>query len=278
MIKADLLKSGDLCSFTTSPFFPGFSAPQTGRYAVLKVLTKDDLIGYLVLDGIFGLQPALYQAESLPPLYQERFTNFSNTPALGSTRRDWDIDLLEFAVLGNAPVSAAELALIPQFLPFSTFQNASSMAEREWRWRRDREALTQEHALYVAARQAKREAERERYETRLKHLSWEVLLAEKMFVRWSPSPPFPPIGFTDAVRAEFRNAILELQSIPPKPNKKDTRRVLRTLVNQINSLDERHGNVVETEEREDLCTALEEVTFVAKHRELAEEVDSWRSW
>jgi hypothetical protein len=83
MIKASVLKGGDLCSFKTSPFYPKLSARQTGRYAVLKVLNVGvwkvldpaEIIIYLVLDGIFNRQPAMHEAISLPPLLQERFGN-----------------------------------------------------------------------------------------------------------------------------------------------------------------------------------------------------------
>lgn len=276
VIQALSLAAGDVCVFKTSPF-NRFSAPDTGRYGVLKVLSAGEMVIYVVLDGVFSQPPELRHAAALPPLYQERFS-FSGTPALCSMPRGWDIDLLEFALLGNVPVSEAELALIPRFPPMGPWGGASTDAEGEWRWRHDREALKLEVARRVAAQQEEREAERRRYETRLKHLTWTTLLEEVMFEGWTPSPPFPPPDFIDAVRRAFHSAIIELQGLGAKPRKKDTRRILRTLVGQINALDERHGQVVETEEREDLCAAIEELAFVARHRRLAEEASLWRSW
>jgi hypothetical protein len=245
---------------------------------VLKVLTVGRLITYIVLDGIFSQPPEMHEAGYLSPLYQKRFNNYQEKPAVCSTRLDWEINLLEFRVVGNTPVSQDELALISNFTPFSTFMNASFTAEGEWRWRNDQEAFELEASLAAAADQAKKDSKKQRYETRLKHLTWDVLLTENMFARWSPSPPFPPLGFVDAVSAEFRRAIVELRNISDKPTKKDTRRILRALVHRINSLDDAYGNVVETEEREDLCAALEEIAFVARHRNLIEEVDAWRAW
>lgn len=48
MVKARTLQAGDLCAFVTSPVTP-FSAPSTGRYAVLKVLTANKLFVYMRL-------------------------------------------------------------------------------------------------------------------------------------------------------------------------------------------------------------------------------------
>ena len=153
---------------------------------------------------------------------------------LQSTSRDWDIDLLDFTVLGNTEVTPTELELIPRFPPIGTWRGASAAAEGEWRWLHDREAVKQEIELDVAARETKRQAEQKQYETRLKQLTWNTLLAETMFARWSVSPPFPPPQFVDAVGARFHDAIVELQGMGPRPNKKETGRVLHRLVDQIN--------------------------------------------
>lgn len=276
MAKAHTLKAGDLCAFVTSPVTP-FSAPSTGRHAVLKVLTANKLIVYLVLDGVFDQRSSLHQAAALPPLRRERF-NFKCAPALLSTPPDWDIGLLDFTLLGNVEVAPTELALIPRFSPYGPWSGANSDAEGESRWRHDREAYEREIAFDMAARDAKRQAERERYEIRLKHLTWDTLLAGTMFARWSTSPPFPPLPFVDAVRGRFRDAILEMSGKGPRPNRREARRVLRALVDQINALDEAYGHVVETEEREDLCEAFAELAFVAGHQALMEEVHKWRSW
>lgn len=270
------LRPGDICAFRTSPT-NSFSKPSTGRYAALKILTSGAAIVYAVLDGIFAEPPDLQQVAQLPVLRDERF-GMKHRPAVLSTSPHWDIDLLDFVVLGNTDVAPADLALIPSFPPSGLWSNASSEAEGEWRWRHDREAFRQEVELDAAARGARHRAERARYEKRLKHLTWETLLAETLFVRWSPSPPFPPLDFTETLRASFGDATLELQGMGPKPARKDVRRVLRALVERINRLDDAHGKVIETEEREDLCTALAELAFLARHQVLIEEVRDWRSW
>jgi hypothetical protein len=276
MIKAMALRPGDVCVFRTSPFST-FSEPATGRYAALKVLTVGDKIAYAVLDGIFTERPNLGQVAHSPVLRNKRF-NFKDTPALHSTSSNWDIDLLDFAVLGNVGVAPTDLALIPRFPSFGTWRTACSDAEGEWRWRHDQDAFKREVQLDRESREAKQRGERERYDERLKHLTWEALMAETLFTRWSPSPPFPPDSFTEVLRRKFRNAMLELQGMGLKPSKKAARQVLHTLVNQINRLDAAHGQVIETEEREDVCAALGDLALLARHPALMEDVASWRTW
>jgi hypothetical protein len=276
MTQARALRSGDICVFRTSPA-NSFSEPSTGRYAALKVLTVGDHIVYAVLDGVFTERPDLRQVMHSSVLRNKRF-NLNDTPALHSTSSNWDIDLFDFVVLGNVGVASTELALIPRFPSFGTWSTASVDAESEWRWRYDREAFKREVELYRESREAKRRAERERYDNRLRHLTWEALLAEALFARWSPSPPFPPDEFTETLRLKFRDAMLGLRGMGPDPSKKAARQVIRTLVNQINWLDAAHGQVIGTEEREDVCAALAELAFLAQYPALMEDVHTWRAW
>jgi hypothetical protein len=49
-------------------------------------------------------------------------------------------------------------------------------------------------------------------------------------------------------------------------------------VGWFNKADEAAGGVIETEEREDICAALEELAFVAGQKILVDEIDTWREW
>lgn len=106
-----VLRPGDLCVFRTAPI-NSFSYPATGRYAALKVLAVDDRIVFAVLDGVFRDRPSFEQIAQLPILYRKRF-NFKSCPAVSATPSHWDIDLLDFAVLGCVDVTSDTLALIP---------------------------------------------------------------------------------------------------------------------------------------------------------------------
>lgn len=46
----------------------------------------------------------------------------------------------------------------------------------------------------------------------------------------------------------------------------------------FNAKDSEFGNVIETEEREDICTVLGELVFVARQQSLIEEIGRWRNW
>jgi hypothetical protein len=71
---------------------------------------------------------------------------------------------------------------------------------------------------------------------------------------------------------------LILQALGPKPKKAPVRAVLKACVEWFNAKDAEFGGMIETEEREDICAALEELATVARHRSLTREVDEWRQW
>lgn len=76
----------------------------------------------------------------------------------------------------------------------------------------------------------------------------------------------------------LHDACRTLQGMGPKPRKTEVRAVLKACVLRLNDIDERAGGVIETEEREDLCAALEEIAFVARHPALIEDIGDWMTW
>jgi hypothetical protein len=117
-----------------------------------------------------------------------------------------------------------------------------------------------------------------RYESRLKDLTWTKLRAEQVFSRWEEAPPFPPPEFVNAARTRIQQAVNELEALGSKPKKKDVREILRACVVWFNAENTRFGDVIETEEREDICNTIEELAFVAGHPKLANELENWRNW
>jgi len=154
--------------------------------------------------------------------------------------------------------------------------NAS--AEGEWRWHNDQAAFLAEVERKRAQFDAEQKAKEERYRTRLKKLTWEQLLAETPFARWSPSPPFPPAAFTKDAQTTIREACLSLQALGPKPRKAEVRAILKRTVEWFNQADASADGVIETEEREDIFAVLEEMAYVARQKSLADEIDQWRDW
>jgi len=104
------------------------------------------------------------------------------------------------------------------------------------------------------------------------------LLEEQPLSRWNEHPPFPPPEFVAAARDRIRSTILMLQALGPQPKKGPVRAALKACVEWFNAKDAEFGGVIETEEREDICAALEELATVARHRSLMREVDEWREW
>lgn len=268
---------GGIYGFRTSPYTE-FSPAETNRYAALRVLEINQRgVVYVVLNCAFDQMPTLEQVRKLEPLQCKRFL-FDGRTATHSSPQDWDNDLLEFQLIATLPLSAGDRELAATNNFYGTWSTANSDAEGEWRWAHDREAVVSEVQRVNAKRDAKLAAERQRYETRLKGLTWEKLLTETAFERWNRHPPFPPPEFVNAARGRIRKAISDLQALGERPRKIATRAILKECVIWFNKQDSAFGGIIETEEREDICLVLEELMVVARHRSLAEEIDNWREW
>ncbi len=269
--------AGDIYSFRTSPLTE-FSPKETGRYAALKIIgRKDGIIYYVVLDGTFDGHPEFAEACGLPWLMNSRFAA-QGEPALNGTPEDWENDLADLRYVGTVELSPADVQLLPGFEQYGTWLGASSDAEGEWRWRNDRAACVEEVAYRDRVRDEKMAADLARYETRLKGLTWEKLLAEKPFPRWDEHPPFPHPDFVTLARDKIRSTVLELQALGQRPKKAQVRAALRACVEWFNATDLEYGEAIYTEEREDICLALEELAVVAKHRSLFDDIHAWRTW
>lgn len=277
---------GQIYAFCTRPLY-AFSAPETGRYAAIKVLGVSDMIVVVaVLDGIWQSHPSLAQAERARLLTQHRFAHTGRAAVFGTDRKAWDIAGAFTAprYLGLGALTDDERARAASILrgesgtSIAALPFANHAPEGEWRWAHDREALQQEAALKSAEAVRQRAAQEARYNDRLKGLTFEQLLSETPFENWSPSPPFPPEGFTAAARAALHAACRDIQALGDKPRKTEVRKVLKRTVEWFNAADEAAGNVIETEEREDIMTALEEIAHAARHKALVPEIDEWRDW
>lgn len=275
---------GTVFGFRTAPMFED-SPPDTGRYGALVVLAHDaDIVALGVLEGVWTLMPTLDEVRDRPLLRCNRFF-FKNSLAVFACNVDDMPALAEFAAIGLVLLTVEQTRLAEKYMgedrtgrTYGFVDGASSDVEGEWRWAHDREALEHEYELREQRRERERAAAEERYETRLKGLTWERLLSESPFARWDPSPPFPPAEFRDAAAARVHEACRELQALGAKPRKAAARKALKELMLWLNDADDRAGGVIETEEREDIHLVLEEIAHVARHPSLMEEVGLWRDW
>jgi hypothetical protein len=268
-------QAGGIYSFRTSPASE-FSPKETGRYAALKVLgVKDGGVYYVILDGVFDRHPDMADVSQLAWLNQTR-PGGAGRPACRCSDLTWKNKLEEFRYVGSVALSKADMDLIASCRAEGPWSGAD--AEREWRWRNDRAAYEREVVLVRQAREARLAAERERYENRLKTLTWEKLLQERPLTRWDEHPPFPPPDFTAAARRQIHRVIRELQALSDKPRRAEVRALLKACVEWFNEKDAEFGGVIETEEREDVCAILKELAFVARQRSLVHEIENWRNW
>jgi hypothetical protein len=278
--------TGQVYSFKTRSYSE-FAPPATDRYATFKILGADDKhVTVAVLDGIWPAAPTLKEARTASIINEHRFAH-TGRPAVFGVNREWwkpanDLDELRFvgmlAVSSTERSFAAAIAGFAVGSRFSTIHAANHAAEGEWRWSNDRDTFISEIEQKKAKDEAERAAKEERYRNRLSKLTWDQLLSDTPFSRWSPSPPFPPEDFTNAARAVIRSGCEALNELGPKPRRADVRAILKKTVLWFNDADEKAGGVIETEEREDICAVLEEMAYVARQKVLVDEIDEWREW
>ena len=60
--------------------------------------------------------------------------------------------------------------------------------------------------------------------------------------------------------------------------KKAVRAILKAVIIWFNKADDAAGSVIETQEREDIMSALEGLAYAAKQPSLMDEMDAWRTW
>ncbi len=274
-----------------------FSKNPTGRFGALKVVgVERGRVAILALDVIAETMPTLEDLRHASMLFDAPDENPA-TPSVGGRFLDelvaagvimnpnllpgakpvvsrfvpttYEIDLDGLTPVGSLPVLAAERALIDQWTSTSSLINLGYAVERIFRLAFDRDAYLAEQVLHRKAEQEKREAEQLRYESRLKGLTWSVLLSEKLFPAWSE---YPPSAFADSVRLKFRDVMIELQALGKKPKRAEVRLILRELIAWLNAEDDASGNPIETVEREHIHMLLEEILHVTRQPQLLGEI------
>jgi hypothetical protein len=276
---------GSVFGFRTTPL-SAFAPPVTDRFGALKVLgSNGQYIVVAVLDSIWSKLPSLSDVRDCAVLREHRFSHTGKPAVWGINVESWKLsDLGQMTLLGLVSLGVEEKQFASNILnwgpgaAFSTLRFANHAAEGEWRWANEREALVAEQERVRAQQEAERAAQEERYKSRLLGLTWEQLLEETPFERWSPSPPFPSEEFTREARDVVHDTCRALRALGSKPRKADVRRLLRECVEWFNRADEQAGGVIETEEREDICAVIEEMAYVARQKSLVDEIDDWRAW
>lgn len=281
----DFLYDGMLFGFKTRPFNE-FAPPETGRYGAIKIIGSNrDTIVVATLDGVFERMPTAEEVRATNILLESRFA-FDGRQSVFGVFRDWwtSEDLAELTFLSKAHVNRDERRLADIVLGHKVgavsgpLSIANSAVEGEWRWVHDHAALVSEQDEMKEKRLAIQRAKEERYNNRLRGLTWDQLLSEVPFERWTGTESYPNEEFTSKAREKIKATIREIESLGPKPTKKLVRAKLKECVIWFNEADEAHGGPIETEEREDICLLLEEIAFVAKQKSLTQEIDEWRTW
>lgn len=145
----------------------------------------------------------------------------------------------------------------------------------EWRWKYDREAVLSEdmaRAEVMAAQAAERRVQREKY---LASVTLDDLLSKELLAEWER---YPPEEEKEGSRRILRTFIQSLKADGTPADPDIALLHLESCVVELNRFDAEHDHFIETVEREDLCSVIEEILYAAKVPKLFEEIDEWRDW
>lgn len=268
---------GEIYSFRTRGW-GRHSEENTGRYAAVKIIgLKNGDPCCMVLDGIFDHPPSFSEVSNLECLTLT-YLGCEVTPAVAFAMACEECGMEEMRLLGETERTQKEQKLRSECRRYSCLGGQSGSAEAEWRWANDREKLIIESNQQDLELKKNIAAAELRQKTRLSKLTWEKLLGENTFEKWVPEDTFPNRDLTFKIRRIVHSTMRYLEALEKKPTKRITRKALRDCVETLNEENERNGQFINTDEREDICEVLEEIAYVAGHFDLSYEIGDWRNW
>jgi hypothetical protein len=270
--------AGEIYAYRTTPFFE-FSNPIPEAYAAVKVLAVDAKgICFAILDGIWLKPPTVRQAARRSVLVEHRWNQAPVPCVYRSVCEGFNLlDLSYVSRVGVVSLNGIESRLTKAVSRYTVLVNATQAPEGERRWRTDRKAFVAETAESEARDTAERQAREELDKTRLARLTWASWTDQSLFPFWNDKPDSPREAFMIASRDRVRAAGGALQALGAKPRKSDARRILKACVLAFNTADEATG-MIYTMEREDILSALNDLSVLAGHPSLIEEFEVWRTW
>lgn len=247
----------------------------TGRFSALKIIGVNTF-GQAVaaaLDLVADQMPTLERASRVEVLACHRFS-FQGKPAVMGVQPPTREDEAMLTHLGVVSPTDEESLMAERCMSMSVIATVCAEAELEWRWRHDPDGLIE----HVERRRRERDrAARSVAALRSAELSLELLASETAFTRWTPSPPFPTPAFRDAASDRVRKMARALIGMGKEIDESVVRAVLEEGIAWFNRADAEAGHPIETEEREDIARAFEELATAAGHPNAASVLDA-RTW
>lgn len=145
----------------------------------------------------------------------------------------------------------------------------------QWRWDHDREAVIKEDDIKALEQKKRREDYARLRSEYLATVTLQDLRVKERFEIWKGSVPAAALYDT---RQIFIDTIDNLIALGPEASETIRLDVLKGCIESLNLLDSQNGLFIETDEREDLCDAFDEIVHACKlshHKNLA---DKWREW
>jgi hypothetical protein len=156
---------------------------------------------------------------------------------------------------------------------FGSWESFPLQVLLQWRWDNDRSALEAEERKQkteLEDSQRKSNIEREKY---LNTVTLEELLPKKRFKKWKG---FVSTKLISSCNDIFKETISNL-IVASDSTKQERLDILKMCIEKFNEIDEK-SHFIETEEREDICSEFEEVTYAAGFKNIENLADEWRGW
>jgi len=281
---------GDILAFQIIPD-PDNGQINAGRWGVIKVLNVDanECATVQVYANLYDTLPKLGWFARPTPLIERRFPHLErsrrqapSTPTLleaesvklpNVQRIKAKSKLTKFEATVKANIESG--VHLGSYMAWSTIV---MIIDEEDRAQRDRSSWEADVARRTAENEARFRANQERMDARLKGITLAQLASEKPFIAWDERTKIIPPAYRERARDRIRTLIATLEALGEKPRRPAVRKELRACVEWFNEVDGTMGYAIETEEREDIYAALEEICWACKQKPLVHEIENWRDW
>ena len=145
----------------------------------------------------------------------------------------------------------------------------------QWRWDNQREAVLAEDEKKKLIETEKTNAAAQKRAEYLSSVTFSSLLDKNLFPTWDDYPPKAAKEGCEKIVYAFIKALAEAK---PPLERDFVSHQLKMCIEDLNHLDSRCENFIETVEREDLCEIFQEILNAAKCPDMMEQVEAWKDW
>ena len=240
-----------------------------GQHALIWIIEAASTgLHLLVMTGTWPRPPTANEAMAVEPALADG----PRLPGYGAWWTGWiehalPADFVRVAQRSPTAAARAEVATLSGTMVFADGERLRETLLTRWRLAHEPDALRAEWAAAAAASAAKDASRRAQ-------LTLPKMLRERAFASWQGARSPSEIR---RVRAIFRDATTALIALEANGTKAQRRRVLRTIVTELNALYDETG-CIESVERDEVVERIEELAALVGLSNDDEQLISHRNW